>query len=273
MNNLLRISQVAKQYNISRPALIHYDNIGLLKPSYRNDKGYRFYNNRDLVKLEFIIALRESGLTIKEIIAHLESGVKESSVELLEKQQWAIDAKIEELRKTQKVLEERINLLKEYQGLEIYEGIKVEYYPELFISMERIGHEPLMGYESAKKRLKDKLDLESNITSKFGICFDITGLPNGKARMKYVCHSHDSAHENAHSRLTEASLYIKSIHYGEVDSAVETINEMIEYANRNGLKVGEEAFWIPLFNYWEIADEDEFINEILIPCVDLNELG
>ena len=62
-----KISEVAKLFDITRTALIHYDNYGLISPSIRNEKNYRFYTSDDMQKLELILALKESGLTLKEI--------------------------------------------------------------------------------------------------------------------------------------------------------------------------------------------------------------
>lgn len=48
-------------------ALHHYDRRGLLKPSGRTTAGYRLYSDRDLVRLEQIVALKFIGFPLNQI--------------------------------------------------------------------------------------------------------------------------------------------------------------------------------------------------------------
>jgi DNA-binding transcriptional MerR regulator len=47
--------------------LHHYDRLGLLKPRVRTSAGYRWYEDRDLERLEQIVALKFLGLPLKQI--------------------------------------------------------------------------------------------------------------------------------------------------------------------------------------------------------------
>lgn len=68
------ISQFARQFGLSRSALLYYDRIGLLPPSGRLGSGYRFYTARDQRRLKRIRELREAGLTLVEIRTCLAAG-------------------------------------------------------------------------------------------------------------------------------------------------------------------------------------------------------
>ena len=48
------VGEVAKLAKVSIRTLHHYDEIGLLRPSQRNEAGYRFYTRSDLDKLQLI---------------------------------------------------------------------------------------------------------------------------------------------------------------------------------------------------------------------------
>lgn len=66
-----RIKELSDLTQISIRMLRHYDKIDLLKPSYRADNGYRYYNAGDLAKLQQIIALKSFGFklcSIKQIV-------------------------------------------------------------------------------------------------------------------------------------------------------------------------------------------------------------
>jgi len=59
--------KLARRFGLSRTALLHYDTIGLLRPSSRNANGYRYYDEREVRRLEQICSLRAAGLPLKEI--------------------------------------------------------------------------------------------------------------------------------------------------------------------------------------------------------------
>lgn len=52
------VKDLSKLTGVSVQTLHHYDRIGLLKPSLRQSNGYRIYSEKDLLKLQQIIALK-----------------------------------------------------------------------------------------------------------------------------------------------------------------------------------------------------------------------
>ncbi len=66
-----RINEFAERAGVTVKALHHYDRLGLLKPR-RSDTGYRIYVDRDLERLEQIVALKFIGLPLKQIKALLD---------------------------------------------------------------------------------------------------------------------------------------------------------------------------------------------------------
>jgi MerR family transcriptional regulator, thiopeptide resistance regulator len=60
------IQEFAEQAGVTVRTLHHYDRLGLLSPR-RNRSGYRVYRERDLERLEQIVALKFLGLPLKQI--------------------------------------------------------------------------------------------------------------------------------------------------------------------------------------------------------------
>ena len=52
--NHIPISEFASLTNVSRQTLIYYDKIGLFKPDFKNESGYRYYSVK---QIEFISCL------------------------------------------------------------------------------------------------------------------------------------------------------------------------------------------------------------------------
>ena len=67
MTDFMKIGDLAKQTGLSIRTLHYYDEIGLLSPSHRTDVGYRLYSNRDIIRLQQIVSLRQLGFSLKEI--------------------------------------------------------------------------------------------------------------------------------------------------------------------------------------------------------------
>src|SRR5215471_7562773 len=70
---MFRIGEFSKLTNVSVKALRFYDDVGLLKPTYVDrDTGYRYYSSALLPRLNRILAFKELGLALEEIIHLLE---------------------------------------------------------------------------------------------------------------------------------------------------------------------------------------------------------
>jgi len=59
--------EFAKRAGVTIRALHHYDRLGLLKPGGRTAAGYRLCTDRDLVRLEQIVALKFIGFPLSQI--------------------------------------------------------------------------------------------------------------------------------------------------------------------------------------------------------------
>ena len=65
--NYYKTGQFAHLANVSERTIRYYDKIGLLKPSFVMENGYRQYSDLDLLKLQKIISLKHLGFRIEEI--------------------------------------------------------------------------------------------------------------------------------------------------------------------------------------------------------------
>ncbi len=66
MGRTYQVREFAELAGVTVRALHHYDRLDLLKPS-RTREGYRLYQDRDLERLEQIVALKFLGLDLKQI--------------------------------------------------------------------------------------------------------------------------------------------------------------------------------------------------------------
>ena len=88
----LKIGDLAKRTGLTVRALHHYDKIGLLRPSVRADNTYRLYDDKDVLRLYRIQALRRLQLSLDEIRTILDDesvsmdDIVRQQISLMEKQ-------------------------------------------------------------------------------------------------------------------------------------------------------------------------------------------
>ena len=96
MEKYYTTGKFAKLANVSERTLRYYDQVGLLKPSFVLENGYRQYGNQDLLRLQKILLLRKLGFSIEEIVSFLSDQNKEEDVlKSLQMQKELIDHRIQ----------------------------------------------------------------------------------------------------------------------------------------------------------------------------------
>jgi DNA-binding transcriptional MerR regulator len=113
-NELVTISEMAKLHHLTRQTLIYYDHIGLLKPVYINEHGYRFYSVYQIPVLREICLLKKLGVKLDDIKKSIEVRNPDSVINMLELQKKLIDEQIQELNQTRMYLQQRINFYDDF---------------------------------------------------------------------------------------------------------------------------------------------------------------
>ena len=110
------IQQVAKAAGTTARTLRHYDQLGLVKPSQVGSNGYRYYDDRTLIRLQRVLLLRELGLgldAIGEVLAAQDAGgqgpaaearILRTHLELLRAEQRRVTTQIASVERTIGVL-------------------------------------------------------------------------------------------------------------------------------------------------------------------------
>lgn len=79
----IRITEAAARLGISTRTIRFYEEKGLLTPSKTPHNGYRLYSDHDLLRLQTILALRETGLSLADLHTVLETYGMDRREELL----------------------------------------------------------------------------------------------------------------------------------------------------------------------------------------------
>jgi MerR family transcriptional regulator, thiopeptide resistance regulator len=103
--------EVEKISGVKTHTLRYYDKIGLLKPAYYSDNGYRQYEKEQLLQLQQILFFKEMGFTLESVVQLLKSNNLDRLL-LLSIQKQEINKKIKRLKSLTQTIDKTILDLK-----------------------------------------------------------------------------------------------------------------------------------------------------------------
>lgn len=124
------IGDLARQYNISKRTLRLYHEMGLLEPHYVDEEtGYRYYSPAQLPRLEMIIQMKNSGLSLQKIKQLM--GMKDISLveAMLSVQIEELDRKIAESKAYRDALYKQLDSCRNIRNPPLLNTVYVEYIP------------------------------------------------------------------------------------------------------------------------------------------------
>lgn len=105
---LFQITEFSKIARTSRKTLQYYDELDLFRPALVGENGYRYYALSQLDRLALIAALRDMGLSLREIKSYLQQEDGENLNALLEAQLDRAEEMMERLRCRKALLTEML---------------------------------------------------------------------------------------------------------------------------------------------------------------------
>lgn len=106
------VQQLASLSGVSVRTLHYYDEIGLFRPSFYKDNGYRYYEEKELIRLQQILFFRELEFSLEQIQEML-NAPNFDSIQALEDQKKLIELKRTRLSKLIKTITNSIITMKQ----------------------------------------------------------------------------------------------------------------------------------------------------------------
>ena len=122
----MKINEVSKRYNLNDSTLRYYEKVGLLN-DIKRENGVRDYQDKDLDRIEFILCMKDAGLSIEQLRQYFDL-VNEGDAtltkrkELLQQQRMLI---LEQMTKLQKSLD-KVNFKIDYFEQKIKEDQQIK---------------------------------------------------------------------------------------------------------------------------------------------------
>lgn len=130
MENLVKISEVSRKYDLTARTLRYYEDMGLIKSTRTSDYAYRLYDEEAIKRLEQILILRKLNISIRDIQRIFNSNQSEVLLEVLQKKVTDIDDEVALLHELKAVVKEFIeqittfNFNNEQDVKQLYEKVK-----------------------------------------------------------------------------------------------------------------------------------------------------
>lgn len=155
------VKDLSKLTNVSVQTLHYYDKIDLLKPSIRFANGYRVYSEKDLLKLQQIVALKFFGFELAQIKAILEGEV--DAIESFSIQSKLLHQKAKTFFDAAKALDGILTDCTNNQSISWKTIIKLM---EVYRMTEQLEH-AWIGKILSQEELKEYAAFEANLKTRF----------------------------------------------------------------------------------------------------------
>lgn len=260
----IKTSQFAKLCNVSRQTLIYYDRMGIFKPSYIDEKGYRYYSLSQHESFYVILMLRHLGTPLKEIKEYVENRSPHRFLQLLDKKQDEISKKIEKLHELSQLIEKRRTMTQYGLREQKTEDMGIYTMPEerLILSNPNLKRNEL----DYRKTIGD---LESYINENNYRSFSTGAMITYESliKEKYEDVSHFFVKSDAMCERTlikRVGLYAVNYHYGDFDTTHLTCQRLVKYIQDNGFEITGNAYVEWLLDDCTQQTESEYLSKISI---------
>jgi len=258
---LFQVKEVCRICNVTRKALLVYEEKGLLSPYYINpDTGYRYYNAENISKIMYIRKFQTFGFSLDDIDSYLHDTSRLS--EVVDR----LDQLKQEIEDTLSQLRERM-MTEEYHHHDIFETTLPRCYyfakkKETHTFLEALNYLREVHLEAIKTDRFDKMSkLSTAVLSYDGQYPDIFGT----CEMLYCIPMLDG-YDGPHARVEEETKAISILHRGSYPTLIESTKAILDYCKRKGLNpTGSLRFvWLegpPIHG----AAEEKYLTQIFIP--------
>jgi DNA-binding transcriptional MerR regulator len=132
----LTTGEFAKLCKVNKQTLFYYDQIGLLSPVLKNEKGYRYYSIRQIELFFVIDLLKDLGMSLNAIQIYMQNKSPEGFLSLMYQKREEIVKKRQDIEMKEKMIEANIALMEEALHLD-FQQVSFVQLPEATLYLSR----------------------------------------------------------------------------------------------------------------------------------------
>lgn len=269
-NNKLYFStgEFAKIVGVTKHTLFHYDKLGIFSPQIKEENDYRYYSAFQVEPFFVISALKELGMPLKEIKAYLEIKNPKELISLLNIQNEKIDKEINRLVAIKELISQKVKSTQTLFNIpEEKIFISSEEKELLFISDAL----PSSNFESIALSFANhmKCCADNNITSPFSVgqMLSLKNVEEGNYNLYNFLYTKINSPLSANNIYhKEKGSYLTAYHTTGCNTIVETYVQLLEFANKNNLILGDYFFEDVILDELSVSGYENFVIKISVRC-------
>ena len=120
--------ELARLFNIPKQTMLYYDKMGILKPEFVAENGYRYYSTPQYLTLEIILFLRKMDISVPDIHKFLENRSRDNILRILDRRKEECLQQIDQARRLIHSLDTYRNTLERSQSLPLNQVLLQNYH-------------------------------------------------------------------------------------------------------------------------------------------------
>lgn len=257
-------AEFAKLHGVNKRTLHYYDKIGLFSPMEKGENKYRYYDFSQNIEFEYIRMLREINMSIEEIQAYLHNTKPDVFLKMMEEKQKRLEEEIEQLKRTENVLQRMEENLKKSMEVSDMEIEVIECKKAFFLTTPYSFEEDdlAQAFQQVQATWNAKqyrmgigsyLSLEKIKAGKFDVYDGLfTPVQKGRKRKNLL--------------VRPKGKYLCGYLRGSWEKLPQLYRNMLAYAGEHQLTLTGYAYEAGL-NDFAISDMEEYVTQVLIQAV------
>ena len=269
----IKTGDFARLCGTNKRTLIHYDEIGLFKPAYTDNRGYRYYSESQFDVFFTINCLSKLGMPLKEIGAFLNHRNPQALKKLLLEQREEVLKEEERIRKTRQVIETKLALVSLQEKLESNqagsstEHIFQEYTPEEYMilsdPLNTNDHEAIIHTLCSHIGYCNKNNL--NAGHPYGAMLDVSELRQGHLdTYAYFFTKVIDRPEDFPFHIKPAGTYAVAYLKGDYYDSEETYRKLFQWIDENGFRTGQYSYKEAIIDELAADSSEEYLTKISV---------
>lgn len=269
----IKTGDFARLCGTNKRTLIHYDEIGLFKPAYTDDRGYRYYSESQFDVFFTINCLSKLGMPLKEIGAFLNHRNPQALKKLLLEQREEVLKEEERIRKTRQVIETKLALVSLQEKLESNqagsstEHIFQEHTPEEYMilsdPLNTNDHEAIIHTLCSHIGYCNKNNL--NAGHPYGAMLDVSELRQGHLdTYAYFFTKVIDRPEDFPFHIKPAGTYAVAYLKGDYYDSEETYRKLFQWIDENGFRTGQYSYKEAIIDELAADSSEEYLTKISV---------
>lgn len=270
MNENLRkyftTGEFAKLCHVKKQTLFHYDEIGLLSPEIKTEKGYRYYSYHQFDVFNVIELLKEVDMPLKDIKLFLRTKTPTELIELLKGKSLEIEKKIQNLHQIQKIIDTKIALTEHALTIDFSQIQLVEQQQEqLFLSGSILDCSDKEFLQSVSAFVDYLYTKELDIGYPIGAIVSKEKLLQGDYDNYAYLYTKIAEHAKSVPLYTKQSgLYVVAYHKGSYKNIAETYTKIMNFIDTQPITLGNYAYEEYVLDEISVTGEEHYVTKIMV---------